>query len=86
LLQLPSRLKCHLWEQVDDDTYVRVGLLMGTLRQMPSAYAFMGNIEQPGGHPHRDPKSKWYVTPEEWGAQKYPPWAHGAGAPRTTTP
>lgn len=59
---------------------MRVGLLMSTLRRMPRAYAFMGNIEQPGGHPHRDPKSKWHVTPEEWGAKKYPPWAHGAGA------
>jgi Galactosyltransferase len=69
---------------VDDDTYVRVGLLMGALRRMPRAYAFMGHIEQPGGHPHRDPKSKWHVSPEEWGSKKYPSWAHGAGAPRTT--
>lgn len=39
----------------------------------------MGSIENPGGGPHRDPSSQWYVTLEEWPSEKYPPWAHGAG-------
>lgn len=65
--------------QVDDDSYVRVGQLLERIRMLPSAYAFMGYIENPGGHPHRDLKNKWYVSPEEWGKEKFPPWAHGAG-------
>jgi Galactosyltransferase len=69
---------------VDDDSYVRVALLMDALKQMPSAYAFMGYMEQPGGAPHRDPKNRWYVSPKEWPSDKYPPWAHGAGAAWTT--
>lgn len=66
--------------QVDDDSYVRVGPLLQRLRALPTSHAFLGNMENPGGRPHRDPKNKWHVSRQEWGGEKYPPWAHGAGA------
>nr|XP_016487258.1 PREDICTED: beta-1,3-galactosyltransferase GALT1-like isoform X2 [Nicotiana tabacum] len=30
-------------------------------------------------HPHRSPDSKWFISPEEWPEETYPPWAHGPG-------
>ncbi|PKI75466.1 hypothetical protein CRG98_004136 [Punica granatum] len=29
--------------------------------------------------PHRSRDSKWYISPEEWREDAYPPWAHGPG-------
>lgn len=65
--------------QADDDSYVRMDRLLTRIQEAPNSRMFMGAIENPGGGPHRDPRSQWYVTPEEWPSERYPPWAHGAG-------
>eukprot|EP00884_Botryococcus_braunii_P001415 jgi/Botrbrau1/11274/Bobra.0038s0042.1 len=65
--------------KVDDDSYVRVVEVMEAIGKAPRTRLLMGAIEDPGGGPHRDPQSRWYVTPEEWPNATYPPWAHGAG-------
>lgn len=65
--------------QVDDDSYVRVSEVLARIEKAPKARMFMGFIENPGGGPHRNPSSQWYVPPEEWPSETYPPWAHGAG-------
>lgn len=65
---------------MDDDSFVRVGPLLERLRATGAGPSFLGNMEIPGGRPHRDKANKWYVSPEEWPSSKYPPWAHGAGA------
>lgn len=65
--------------QADDDSYVRVGEVLSRIEQAPQHKMFMGFIENPGGGPHRNPSSQWYVTVEEWPSERYPPWAHGAG-------
>ena len=65
--------------QVDDDSYVRIDMLLERMRAAPNSYLFMGAVENPGGGPHRNPKSPWFVTEEEWPGTTYPPWAHGAG-------
>ena len=65
--------------QVDDDSYVRVGALLARIAETSSERTFLGFIENPGGGPHRNKKSQWYVKPEEWPSDRYPPWAHGAG-------
>lgn len=65
--------------QVDDDSYVRIGPLLDRISEAHRHRLFLGFIENPGGGPHRDPKSQWYVQPDEWASEQYPPWAHGAG-------
>ena len=65
--------------QADDDSYVRVDLLLERMRAAPNSHLFMGNIENPGGGPHRDPRSQWFVSEKDWPGDTYPPWAHGAG-------
>ena len=51
------------------------------LLEEPSEWPADGRrwVENPGGGPHRDTGSQWYVSPEDWPSDKYPPWAHGAG-------
>lgn len=63
---------------------MRVGPLLERLRAAPAAHALIGHMEIPGGAPHRDPESRWYVSPQEWPQAKYPPWAHGAGGTHLT--
>lgn len=65
--------------KVDDDSYVRVGRLVRYLQKLPRRRLFLGYIEDPGGGPHRNTNSQWYVSQEEWPSERYPPWAHGAG-------
>ncbi len=65
--------------KVDDDSYVRIDTLLERMRAAPNSYLFMGAIENPGGGPHRNPRSPWFVTEEEWPSNTYPLWAHGAG-------
>ena len=48
--------------QVDDDSYVRVGPLLDRIAQLPRGPAYLGWVENPGGGPHRDPRSQ--VLPE----------------------
>lgn len=64
---------------MDDDSYVRVEPLLKRMRSSPQGPTFLGFIEKPGGGPHRNPESQWYVAPEDWASERYPPWAHGAG-------
>ena len=70
----------HPARQVDDDSFVRVAPLLDRVAAMPRAAAMLGYIESPGGGPHRDPDNQWHVSLDEWPTEKYPPWAHGAGA------
>ncbi|GAB4818463.1 hypothetical protein N2152v2_005509 [Parachlorella kessleri] len=65
--------------KVDDDSYVHVDRLLGELASLPRQRLYWGFMEDPGGSPHRNPSSQWYVAPEEWPSERYPPWAHGAG-------
>lgn len=64
---------------MDDDSFVRVENLLSRIAQAPKEKLFLGFIENPGGGPHRNKKSQWYVSEEEWQSERYPPWAHGAG-------
>lgn len=65
--------------KADDDSYVRLDRLLARIEAAPNSRMFMGAIEDPGGGPHRDPTSQWYITTQEWPSERYPPWAHGAG-------
>ena len=76
--RLGHSLGSHL--QVDDDSYVQVGAILEKVARIPRQAAMLGYIESPGGHPHRDPANQWYASEDEWPGERYPPWAHGAGA------
>ena len=63
-----------------DDTFVRVAALRGaSAPHRAVAHLCLGWVENPGGGPHRDRGSRWYVSADEWPGERYPPWAHGAG-------
>jgi len=78
--RLKTGFESSMHQQVDDDSFVRVAALLHRVAAMPRAAAMLGYIESPGGGPHRDPDNQWHVTLDEWPTDKYPPWAHGAGA------
>ncbi|EFN56752.1 hypothetical protein CHLNCDRAFT_144204 [Chlorella variabilis] len=65
--------------KTDDDSYVHLDRLLRRLPSLPRERLFFGNIENPGGKPHREPGHQWFVSREEWPSERYPPWAHGAG-------
>eukprot|EP01023_Acetabularia_acetabulum_P000470 TRINITY_DN10182_c0_g1_i2.p1 TRINITY_DN10182_c0_g1~~TRINITY_DN10182_c0_g1_i2.p1 ORF type:complete len:257 (-),score=30.19 TRINITY_DN10182_c0_g1_i2:155-925(-) len=68
--------------KTDDDTYIRVLMLMERLYQSAKQWMFMGNLEleERGGRvANRETNSQWYISWEEWPHRLYPPWAHGAG-------
>jgi hypothetical protein len=74
-------LATHIMK-VDDDSYVRIGLLSRFLREMEKRFKgrdiFAGYLEPMSG-PIRDVSSKWYMGRSDWPYDYYPTWAHGAG-------
>jgi hypothetical protein len=63
----------------DDDTYVRVPLVMQELQNLqPNSTIYMGSITK-HSTPHRDRKNKWYISHEDWSESEFPPFAHGPG-------
>ena len=64
---------------MDDDSYVRVGPLLGAVAAAPRRRLFLGWIDADPGGPHRDPQHPWHVPLAEWPDDTYPRWAHGAG-------
>ncbi|KAG8071185.1 hypothetical protein GUJ93_ZPchr0006g41863 [Zizania palustris] len=65
--------------KTDDDAFVRVDEIHSSVKQLNVTRGLLyGRINSDSG-PHRNPESKWYISPEEWPEDKYPPWAHGPG-------
>jgi len=68
--------------KVDDDTYVRMGLLSKFLRENQERFkgidTFAGYLARVS-RPIRDVNSKWYMSHSDWPYEYYPIWAHGAG-------
>lgn len=65
--------------KTDDDAFVRVDEIHSSVKQLNVSHGLLyGRINSDSG-PHRNPESKWYISPEEWPEEKYPPWAHGPG-------
>nr|CAD1826489.1 unnamed protein product [Ananas comosus var. bracteatus] len=65
--------------KTDDDAFVRVDEILSSLKQVNVSRALLYGRINSDSEPHRNPESKWYITPEEWSGEKYPPWAHGPG-------
>ncbi|CAM6092151.1 unnamed protein product [Calypogeia fissa] len=65
--------------KTDDDTFVRVDVILNLIQSRSSDQSFLlGDVEF-GAGPIRDVNSKWYISPEEYAKETYPPWAHGPG-------
>uniref|UniRef100_M8ATM1 Beta-1,3-galactosyltransferase 15 n=1 Tax=Aegilops tauschii TaxID=37682 RepID=M8ATM1_AEGTA len=65
--------------KTDDDAFVRVHEIYSSVKQLNVSNGLLyGRINSDSG-PHRNSESKWYISPEEWPEERYPPWAHGPG-------
>ncbi|KAK3128792.1 hypothetical protein QOZ80_6BG0466430 [Eleusine coracana subsp. coracana] len=65
--------------KTDDDAFVRVDEILASLHRANISHGLLYGRVNSESQPHRDPYSKWYITPEEWPEESYPPWAHGPG-------
>ncbi|GAB4840019.1 hypothetical protein Ancab_020728 [Ancistrocladus abbreviatus] len=65
--------------KTDDDAFVRVDELLTSLCRVNVTQGLLYGLINSDSHPHRSTDSKWYITPEEWPEETYPPWAHGPG-------
>jgi beta-1,3-galactosyltransferase len=65
--------------KTDDDAFVRVDEVLASLNRVKASHGLLYGLINSDSQPHRNPDSKWYISPEEWPEQRYPPWAHGPG-------
>ncbi|XP_050277151.1 beta-1,3-galactosyltransferase GALT1 [Quercus robur] len=65
--------------KTDDDAFVRVDEVLASLNRINVNHALLYGLINSDSRPHRNPDSKWYISPEEWRDETYPPWAHGPG-------
>ncbi|KAL6009135.1 hypothetical protein ACLOJK_022362 [Asimina triloba] len=65
--------------KTDDDAFVRVDEVLGSLKAAKVTRGLLYGLINSDSQPHRNPDSKWYISPEEWSEERYPPWAHGPG-------
>lgn len=65
--------------KTDDDAFVRVDEIITSLNGLNVSHGLLYGLINSDSRPHRDPDSKWHITPEEWSEDTYPPWAHGPG-------
>jgi beta-1,3-galactosyltransferase len=65
--------------KTDDDAFVRVDEVSATLNRNNITSGLLYGLINSDSRPHRNPDSKWFISPEEWSDSTYPPWAHGPG-------
>ncbi|KAK9276007.1 hypothetical protein L1049_005538 [Liquidambar formosana] len=65
--------------KTDDDAFVRVDEVLTLLNRINVTRGLLFGLINSDSRPHRNPDSKWYISPEEWPEETYPPWAHGPG-------
>ncbi|XP_047322749.1 beta-1,3-galactosyltransferase GALT1 [Impatiens glandulifera] len=65
--------------KTDDDAFVRVDEVLDSLKRINATQGLLYGLINSDSQPHRNPDSKWYISPEEWREDTYPPWAHGPG-------
>ncbi|XP_073009572.1 hydroxyproline O-galactosyltransferase GALT3 [Typha latifolia] len=64
--------------KTDDDAFVRIDEVFSSLKRSGSNGLLYGLIAFES-LPERDKDNKWFISPEEWPDDSYPPWAHGPG-------
>ncbi|KAK0573159.1 hypothetical protein LWI29_003748 [Acer saccharum] len=65
--------------KTDDDAFVRVDEVLTSLNRIHVTSGLLYGLINSDSKPHRNSDSKWYISPEEWPEETYPPWAHGPG-------
>ncbi|OMO93226.1 hypothetical protein CCACVL1_06585 [Corchorus capsularis] len=65
--------------KTDDDAFVRVDEVLASLSRINVTHGLLHGLINSDSQPHRSTDSKWFISPEEWSEDKYPPWAHGPG-------
>ncbi|WCJ25709.1 Galactosyltransferase family protein [Euphorbia peplus] len=65
--------------KTDDDAFVRVDEVLASLTKTNVTNGLLYGLITYDAKPHRNSNSKWYISPEEWPQNYYPPWAHGPG-------
>lgn len=65
--------------KTDDDAFVRVDEVLASLNRINVTGGLLYGLINSDSRPHRSTDSKWYISPEEWPEETYPPWAHGPG-------
>ncbi|KAL4382956.1 hypothetical protein GQ457_15G004880 [Hibiscus cannabinus] len=65
--------------KTDDDAFVRLDEVMASLSRINVTHGLLYGLINSDSQPHRSTDSKWYISPEEWSEERYPPWAHGPG-------
>ncbi|GAV70370.1 Gal-bind_lectin domain-containing protein/Galactosyl_T domain-containing protein [Cephalotus follicularis] len=65
--------------KTDDDAFVRVDEVLASIKRVNVTHGLLYGLINSDSRPHRSSDSKWYISPEEWLEETYPPWAHGPG-------
>ncbi|XP_017239779.2 beta-1,3-galactosyltransferase GALT1 [Daucus carota subsp. sativus] len=65
--------------KTDDDSFVRVDEVIASLERLKVRESLLYGLIDSDSKPQRNHNSKWYISPEEWPEETYPPWAHGPG-------
>ncbi|KAJ4711351.1 Beta-1,3-galactosyltransferase [Melia azedarach] len=65
--------------KTDDDAFVRVDEVMTSLNRINVSSGLLYGLINSESRPHRNTDSKWFISPQEWPEETYPPWAHGPG-------
>ncbi|KAL3654239.1 Beta-1,3-galactosyltransferase galt1 [Castilleja foliolosa] len=65
--------------KTDDDAFVRVDEILNSVKKADVTKGLLYGLINSDSKPHRSEDSKWYISPEEWPHETYPPWAHGPG-------
>ncbi|KAL5700715.1 hypothetical protein ACHQM5_026128 [Ranunculus cassubicifolius] len=65
--------------KTDDDAFIRVDEILSRLKERKTSDGLLYGLIAFESSPHRDSDSKWFISPEEWPHDSYPPWAHGPG-------
>ncbi|XVF43124.1 hypothetical protein PTKIN_Ptkin02bG0015400 [Pterospermum kingtungense] len=65
--------------KTDDDAFVRLDEVMASLSRINVTRGLLYGLINSDSRPHRSTDSKWFISPEEWSEEKYPPFAHGPG-------
>lgn len=65
--------------KTDDDAFVRIDEILNSLERTNVTRGLLYGLINSESQPHRNPDSKWYISPEEWQGEAYPPWASGPG-------
>ncbi|KAK8952603.1 Beta-1,3-galactosyltransferase 15 [Platanthera zijinensis] len=65
--------------KTDDDSFVRIDEMLSSLNNTNVTRGLLYGLISKDDKPNRNPGTKWFISPEEWPGQTYPPWAHGPG-------